>query len=90
MRKKDPLWFKQCFNKAFTSDEVIAKIRALSDKDFLELMVRLQPKEHKIDQTSSIMLVINGLKQQTALDGTIRPALPAAEIIDPEDPDNIE
>lgn len=68
MRKYDPYWLKKLAEKAFTSDEILAKIRNdLTPKEQLEFIARFAPKEIKMEADTQIRLIINGLERNKAL-----------------------
>jgi hypothetical protein len=63
-RTPTPEQFKQWWMKAYTSDEVIEKIRALPDDKYLDGWFKFMPKEIKVDQSSTFRLVIEGLQHK--------------------------
>jgi hypothetical protein len=63
-RTPTPEQFKQWWMKAYTSDEVIEKIRALPDDKYLDGWFKFMPKEVKVDQSSTFRLVIEGLQNK--------------------------
>lgn len=58
-------WFEKCLGKAFTDTEFVAKLRELTSKELVEVVVKYLPKEVKQENHSLIRLVINGLPQGT-------------------------
>ena len=71
-RTPTPEQFKQWWMKAYTSDEIIEKIRTLPDEKYLDGWFKFLPKEVKVDSTSTFVLQINGLQSKPikALDTT--------------------
>ena len=63
-RTPTPEQFKQWWMKAYTSDEVIEKIRNLPDDKYLDGWFKFLPKEVKVDSNSTFRLVIEGLQNK--------------------------
>ena len=69
-RKFDPEWFKTISLKAYTSDEWTERFREMTIKEQFDFIKVFVPKEVKIESDTKISLIINGVKQTQAIDGT--------------------
>ena len=69
-READKDWYRKAWNKAFTQDEVIAKIRSLDNKDFLNMMNSLQPKvvESKGDTGITVVFNLKGVREERVIE----------------------
>ena len=85
-RKITREWFEKVLQKAFTSDEIVRKVRSLSDRDIVQLYRDWIPRETqvKLDQNVSISLNIEGFKPRQLQEPVEIQALPGDDSKDPD------
>ena len=62
---------------SYTPEEWVRRYKRLSEVDQFRLWAQVEPKEVKVDQDTTISLIINGVRQVNAIDGHILQALDA-------------
>ena len=66
-RYANPGWLKKLYTRAYTDDDVIRMIRMLEPKEFLDHLIRLQPREVKGEMTNVVRLLIEGVQAHPTL-----------------------
>ena len=72
-------WVRRMIEQTHTQEEWVEMIRGLPDQVQVQFLLATQPKEVKVDQDTSIRLIINGLEQARAIDGHVIQELPEHE-----------
>lgn len=73
--KKSTGWMRDTVLRIYTADMLQEDWNAVTPADRLKIAASWVPKELKVDSNTTISLVINGVRQAAAIDGTIHKAL---------------
>jgi hypothetical protein len=78
-RKITREWFERCLTKAFTQEDIVRKIKNLSDRDIVSLYRDWIPKHIDIkgEIVNKHVLVIHGLDEKEIEGQVVQEALPA-------------
>jgi len=86
--RKSTGWIRDTIITLYTQDQVIADWNAITPAERIKVVASWVPKEMKVESDTKISLIINGIRQATPIDGTIREALQAHEDNDEQPVDN--
>jgi hypothetical protein len=76
---------------SYTAEEWQRRFKSLSEADQFRMWAHVEPKEIKVDSETTISLIINGVRQVNAIDGTAPKELIAHDdLVQIDDPETSE